>query len=157
MAKDNKEASVGTKRNQVLDQANGKFVCFIDDDDMISAEYFDDIMNSIIENGDKIDVIGFNGMYYVDEKPNLVFKHSSKFNDYKGLEDLTIVQYRKCNHLNPVKTKIARQIRFNEISFGEDADYSERLYQSDLLKNETYIDKILYHYLFSQTTTETQA
>ena len=60
VAKDNREASVGTKRNQVLDQANGKFVCFIDDDDMISAEYFDDVMNSIIKYGDKIDVIGFN-------------------------------------------------------------------------------------------------
>ena len=156
VAKDNREASVGTKRNQVLDQSNGKFVCFIDDDDMISAEYFDDIMNSIIENGDKIDVIGFDGLYYVDEKPVMVFKHSSKFNDYRTLENDIIVQYRKCNHLNPVKTKIARQVRYNEISYGEDSDYSTRLYQSELLKSETYIGKILYHYLYSDTTTETQ-
>jgi hypothetical protein len=123
---------------------------------MISAEYFDDIMNSIIENGDKIDVIGFDGLYYVDEKPVMVFKHSSKFNDYRTLENDIIVQYRKCNHLNPVKTKIARQVRYNEISYGEDSDYSTRLYQSELLKSETYIGKILYHYLYSDTTTETQ-
>ena len=166
VAKDNKEASVGTKRNQVLDQANGKFVCFIDDDDMISADYFDDVMNAIIQNDD-VDSIGFNGMYYVDEKPMMVFKHSSQFNDTRVLEKVfdnggnhtgdKVVQYRKCNHLNPVRTTLAKQIRFNEISYGEDSDYSTRLYESNLLKKETYIDKILYHYLYSPSITETQA
>jgi len=156
VAKDNREASVGTKRNQVLDQANGKFVCFIDDDDMISANYFDDVMNTIIKNKGEMDVIGFNGVYYINEKPYMIFKHSSKFNDHRTIENDTIVQYRKCNHLNPVKTKIARQVRYSEVSYGEDSDYSTRLYQSGLLKTETYLDTVLYHYLYDPSTTETQ-
>ena len=156
VAKDNREASVGTKRNQVLDQANGKFVCFIDDDDMISANYFDDVMNTIIKNKGEMDVIGFNGVYYINEKPYMIFKHSSKFNDHRTMENNTIVQYRKCNHLNPIKTKIARQVRYSEVSYGEDSDYSTRLYQSGLLKTETYLDTVLYHYLYDPSTTETQ-
>ena len=31
--------SVGTKRNKVLDRANGEYVCFIDDDDMVTPIY----------------------------------------------------------------------------------------------------------------------
>jgi glycosyltransferase involved in cell wall biosynthesis len=36
---DNGENTVGKKRNTVLDKAKGEYVCFIDDDDMITEIY----------------------------------------------------------------------------------------------------------------------
>ena len=160
---DNKEKSVGTKRNEVLQKAKGKYVCFIDDDDMISDVYFDYIMTAIQQKPD-CDCIGFNGMYYIYERPVMVFKHSSKFEEQRLIEHVKVdgqeiecsVQRRKVNHLNPVKLDIAKAVGFVEISNGEDSDYSRRLVGSGLLKSEIYIDEILYHYLFSPDHTETQ-
>ena len=163
VAHDNREKSVGRKRNEVLQTAKGKYVCFIDDDDMISDAYFDYIM-AAIQQKPNADCIGFNGMYYIDETPVMVFKHSSRFEEQRLEENINFggeavpcaVQRRKVNHLNPVKLDIAKAVGFIEISNGEDSDYSRRLVGSGLLKSEIYIDEILYHYLYSPDHTETQ-
>jgi hypothetical protein len=120
---------------------------------MISDVYFDYIMTAIQQRPD-CDCIGFNGMYYIHEKPIMVFKHSSKFEEQRLIEHIKVdgqeiecsVQRRKVNHLNPVKLDIAKAVGFVEISNGEDSDYSRRLVGSGLLKSEIYIDEILYHY-----------
>lgn len=59
-----------------------------------------------------------------------------------------MVYYRNPNHLNPVKKELAIQVPYKEINFGEDKDYSERLFP--LLKTEVYISGIIYYYLYSQ-------
>ena len=139
--------SVGQKRNEVLDSASGKFVCFVDDDDLIDHSYVRTILD-IIENNEDLDCIGFSGMYYVDGKEVMLFKHA---NEYGGhYKDAMGVQHRPVNHLNPVRTEYARQIRFPEKDFGEDSDYCDRLLESGLIKNEVIINKIMYHYLWSE-------
>jgi hypothetical protein len=60
------------------------------------------------------------------------------------------VQYRTLNHLNPVRTNIARKIKFSEKNIGEDMDYCDKLYQSKLISNEYYFEEIMYHYLFKE-------
>ena len=49
---DNKSMSVGEKRNKLLYLADGEYVSFIDDDDMISSTYIDSILDSL--NGHKV-------------------------------------------------------------------------------------------------------
>jgi transcriptional regulator CtsR len=44
--KDNGTMSVGTKRNVLIDKANGEYICFIDDDDFIAENY----LNLILQN-----------------------------------------------------------------------------------------------------------
>ena len=44
---DNGENSVGKKRNNVLDRAAGEYVCFIDDDDMVTDIYVSEIVNAL--------------------------------------------------------------------------------------------------------------
>jgi len=139
--------SVGQKRNEVLDAASGEFVCFIDDDDLVDGSYVRTILDTI-ENNEDLDCIGFSGMYYVDGKEVMLFKHA---NEYGGhYKDAMGVQHRPVNHLNPVRTEYARQIRFPEKDFGEDSDYCDRLLESGLIKNEVIINKIMYHYLWSE-------
>ena len=43
--KDNREMSVGRKRNVLIDKAKGEYVCFIDDDDFISKDYLNIILD----------------------------------------------------------------------------------------------------------------
>jgi glycosyltransferase involved in cell wall biosynthesis len=54
--RDNKEISIGQKRQKLLEKANGDFVVMIDDDDDISENYIQSIIDAICP---EIDCIGF--------------------------------------------------------------------------------------------------
>lgn len=144
--------SVGAKRNEILDSAKGKYISFIDDDDLVSQNYILDILIKLKTN--LYDGIGFYGLYYVSGVETMVFNHANSNNgNYKEND----IQYRPLNHLNPVRTEIARKIRFPEKNYGEDSDYSDKLLESKLIKNEYVFENIMYHYLFDPNSTETQS
>jgi len=143
--------SVGTKRNKIIEKARGKYISFIDDDDDVSDQY----IHKIVMKLDKqiYDAIGFYGLYYVNRQPILIFNHANKNKESIKIND---IQYRTLNHLNPVLTEYSKQIKFPEINYAEDSDYSDRLYQSNLIKNEFVFEEVMYHYLWSPTETRTQ-
>ena len=148
---DDGEKTVGQKRNEILEQAKGKFVCYVDDDDKVDEEYINLIIKTIEENPD-LDCIGFTGMYYVNGEPTMLFKHAKEYGGHYKKEG---IQYRPVNHLNPVRTELAKQIGFPEKNFGEDSDYCDRLLESGLVKNEVILDKVMYHYLWNSELTRT--
>ena len=156
VSRDNGEKTVGQKRNEVIDHAKGEFICFIDDDDGVSDSYIDYIV-STIENH-PIDGIGFKGLYYNSGTPSMIFSHANKNGGHfvTSHEKYGYMQHRPLNHLNPVKTNIARQIKFPEKNYGEDTDYCDRLLASGLIKSEAYIDVVLYHYFFDADKSKTQ-
>jgi hypothetical protein len=149
---DDGEKSVGQKRNEILNNASGKFICFVDDDDGVDEEYIKTIID-VIENNNKLDCIGFSGMYYVNGKPRMLFKHANKYGGH--YKDSSGVQHRPANHLNPVKTKIAQKVGFPEKNFGEDSDYCDRLFDTGLLKDEVILDKVMYHYYWASEVSRT--
>lgn len=148
--KDKKEKKVGQKRNEILLSASGKYVCFIDDDDMVSHNYFTKIIPELEKD---VDCVGFYGNYYIRNQLVMQFSHANKNGGNYKKEN---VQYRPVNHLNPIKTNIARQIMFPEINLSEDSDYSTTLFKSGLIKSESNIEDVLYHYFFDPQITETQ-
>ena len=44
---DHGEASIGSKRQRLIEVAKGDYVCFIDDDDRISPDYIEKILKAI--------------------------------------------------------------------------------------------------------------
>ena len=151
---DSGEKTVGQKRNEILKSSSGHMLCFVDDDDMVAPNYFNKIID-VIQNDSSLDCVGLGGVYYHDGDPRMVFKHA---NQYGGnFKDKSGVQYRPANHLNPIRTEIARTVNgFPEKNFGEDSDYSDKILKSNLIKNEIIIDdEPMYHYLFSPSTTRT--
>jgi hypothetical protein len=143
--------TVGDKRNEVLDKANGKYVCFIDDDDLVSLNYIPKIFNKL--DKEIYDGIGFWGLYYVSEKPTMLFNHANINNGHFKKDGK---QYRPLNHLNPVRTEIAKAIGFPDKNYAEDADYCDRLLESGLVQSEYNFDEVMYHYLWSPQETLTQ-
>jgi len=133
--------SIGQKRNLLLDMALGTYCCFIDDDDEVTDDYFKIIENS----GLTYDCISLNGRMYKDGKEDRPFYHSLKYTHWFENE---AGYYRNPNHLNPMKTEIARQIRFPLKNFAEDRDFSKKLFESGLLKTEYTHDKLQYLYLY---------
>lgn len=145
---DNKEISIGRKRQLLLEQAKGKFIVFFDDDDFPYSFYVKTIV-SVIQNNPDIDCIGL----VIDMTTDLQ-NHQTCFHSLQNKEwrDGFKVQdkydyYRNVTHFNPVRRDLALQVGFPDLRFGEDKDYSDRI--SLLCKKEYMIDMPLWHYKFS--------
>ena len=138
------EVSIGAKRNDLLTKSKGEYVCFIDDDDTVSSTYIQDILTAI---ECKPDCVSLRGVITWDGASPELFEHSIRYNAYATTSN-TIKYERYPNHLNTIKASIAKQFKFPEINHGEDQDWATQIHNSGLLKNEVYIDKVLYHYLF---------
>ena len=139
--------SIGNKRNLLLKESKGLYVCFIDDDDDI-ADYYIEELSKVVESGKDCaslkGIITWNG-----ERPE-IFEHSIKYKSYRNnLKNQEVIYERYPNHLNCIKSEIAKQIAFTDKNFSEDTDYADMLFTSGLIKNEFTIDKILYYYLYA--------
>lgn len=141
---DNMENAIGKKRKRLLFHAQGDYVAFIDDDDRISDNYFNLLFEGI-EKG--VDCCSLKGVITEDGKNPLTFEHSIKYNEYKTNPEGMPVRYERYpNHLNCIKSSIAKQFRFPGINHGEDTDFATQIFKSGLLKTEHYIPEILYYY-----------
>ena len=133
---------IGTKRNRLLERATGDYVAFFDADDDPSNEYIKLIMEGLET---ECDCTSLKGDYSVDGRFDGVFEHSIKYNAWRTTTN-EIKYERYPNHLNPIKATIAKQFKFPETNHGEDADWSTQIHKAGLLKNEYYIDDIIYYY-----------
>jgi glycosyltransferase involved in cell wall biosynthesis len=145
---DNKKRSVGEKRNNLISECRGRYVCFIDDDDMVSSDYVASILEAIKQD---TDVITFDANRYVDNKFDKRVKYGIQYR--KDSEDANFY-YRIPNHLMCFKRSLAIDTSYQYISYGEDAQWAKDVFYK--IKTQHNIDKVLYSYYFSPTKTETQ-
>lgn len=143
---DSQKISTGRKRNLLLSEARGKYVCFIDDDDSIHGDYVREILSAASMD---CDCICFDGIMTTDGG-NQKRWFISKDLEYKAVTLPTgeEVYHRYPNHLAVIKREIALQIQFPDQQIGEDYIFATNLKNSGLLKSEYKINKQLYHYQF---------
>lgn len=142
---DSGEMSIGEKRNFLLEKAKGEYVCFIDDDDIISSTYIKDLFTAIEQNKDCCSLMG---VITTDNQDPQIFEHSIKYPIYCTNDTGAIKFERYPNHLNAIKSSIAKQFKFPEINHGEDTDWATQIKESGLIKTEAYIPNIIYHYQY---------
>lgn len=143
--KDNREMSIGEKRNKLLEMAKGEWLCFIDDDDKVSDNYVSLLLTATKEN---CDCASLKGEYSVDGVFDGIFEHSLKYDRWETIEGAEIKYLRHPNHLNKIRSSIAKQFKFPEKNLSEDYDWSTELHKSGLLKTEHYIPETIYYYKF---------
>lgn len=144
--KDNKQISVGAKRQKLLERARGDYVVFIDDDDDVSNNYIKEICHAILDDDKKPDSIGFKIQCNISGTKETAIA-SNKYADWCENKD----GYKYCRtpyHKTPVRRKIALKIGYKDLRYAEDYDYSKRLKESGLIKKETVIKKTMYYYNF---------
>jgi glycosyltransferase involved in cell wall biosynthesis len=133
--------TIGAKRNALINESSGEYVCFMDDDDLITKDYVSKVMEALKS---KPDCVGIQGVMLTNGICPRRFFHTIEVDKWytNGCE-----YYRTPNHLNPIKRSIAKQVMFNEFSsFGEDKEYSSGI--RSLVKTEVMIDDPIYYYLY---------
>lgn len=139
---DNKEVSIGFKRQRMHVKAKGEYVVSIDSDDAVMTDYLTEIWRGIKEQPDcitfEISCSGTKG-----KRANV----SNNYPDWMdGIDGYDYV--RTPYHKVPIRREIALQIGFIDLRYGEDYDFSNRLKKSGLIKTEYHIAKPLYHYQY---------
>jgi len=135
---DDRNRTIGAKRNGVLSLARGKYVAFCDDDDDISNDYITEITKAAERD---VSVISF--------------RQDAIWNGQNSIVDFSIknanepfnpggVTKRFPWHVCAWRRELAQQCVFSEKNWGEDADWVEQA--AVLAKNEIHIPKVLHYY-----------
>lgn len=153
ISKDAKEITIGEKREQLYQKANGLYAWQIDDDDDIAPNAIELILKAIKENPD-VDCITFeercqmNGQLYCAN-------HSLRYDDWEGDGSRLLSDgyhfHRTPFYKNVIRTSIAQSVPFQHIRFGEDHAWSRDL--KPHLKSEVHIPIQLYYYIHEHNQT----
>jgi glycosyltransferase involved in cell wall biosynthesis len=143
--KDAGQAKIGTKRNILLMKASKKYLAFVDDDDRVDPAYVSLILNAI-KTGKEPDCIGMIGVMVGGRYDGWKFRHSITVTRWCKDKHARLF-FRTPNHLNPIKSELARRVRFPAENYGEDKSYSDQI--RPYLKTEAFIEHPIYHYCFN--------
>lgn len=138
---DNKQMPIGTKRQKLLERAQGEYIVFFDSDDEPMPYYIDEILKALET---KPDCLGFIiNMTTNGGKPETCI-HSLKYPNWYSQPP---IHYRNVTHFNCAKREIALKAGFGSERFGEDLAYANRL--TPLCKTEVFVEKPIFHYKFT--------
>jgi len=143
LAFDNRETSVGLKRQDLVQKAKGKYCSFIDDDDEITDEYIEDLHMTI------------QGSYHVMRLRGRIdpytFTHSLA-NTLHSSMAIGEVFLRPPNHLNPMMTDVAKLVHYKDATRGEDLEWTIRMARAGFLTHEYQTDSSRIHYIYNMGT-----
>ncbi len=143
---DNREITTGAKRNDLLKDAKGEYCVFIDDDDWVPDYYIWELMKATRSGADCFAINGTMTTNGANERKWFIALGNPYIADWSTGEEIYL---RPPNHICCMKTAIAREIGFKDITIGEDYDFCMRLQQSGLLKTQHVIEKPMYHYQYN--------
>lgn len=140
---DNRESSVGTKRQRLLKRAQGKYLSFIDDDDDITDAYIEDLREMMAGNFHTMRLRGAitGGFEFVHTTEMTASQPMATSGDHPIFQ-------RPPNHLNPMLSDIAKLIPFKNATVGEDMDWAVALARTGILKSE-YRTEGRTHYIYN--------
>jgi glycosyltransferase involved in cell wall biosynthesis len=140
---------VGGKRQQLLNNAVGEYVCFIDDDDVVSDKY---VRTMLMAMDMSPDIVCFKALK-TDNGVNphvLTYSLDTHPNAHKVING----EYcRHPSHLCPVKRDLAQQCKFPIKSYGEDEEWIRQVLKQ--VKTQVFIDEVMYFYRFDTSLSET--
>lgn len=136
---DNKQSSVGAKRNALVDLAKGRYVAFVDDDDVVAPSYVSKILDATKHHPD---VISFDVQLvgHLHVPSGKISTHRLTYEN----ADLGDYFTRKPNHVAAWSKAIAASTPYENVNIGEDTEWSLRACKK--AKKEIHIDEVLYTY-----------
>lgn len=138
---DNKEISIGAKRQQMYEMARGLYSWQIDDDDSITEGCIDLIMEAIKQDAD---CVTFKEICIFENRTEYssFSLRWSEWGDKVGGFDHVRTPFCK----TPIKTELCLKAAVKDMRYGEDHQFAKDVYP--LLKTEAYIDEFVYIYRY---------
>lgn len=153
---DNRRMTIGEKRNMLLSLARGKYLTFIDDDDMVAPDYISEILKVIHTNASEetpIDCITFIQDFYRSGQRMYPCTYSKDF-EYTKEKNNIKMWTGKPAHTMIWRSEIAKQRSFPLLQTKEDVGWCVQVTQ--LIKREHFINKVLYMYMYDPTKSESR-
>lgn len=129
--------SIGKKREALVNRANGKYLCFLDDDETIAPNYIELLLRAAQKD---VDVITFKAFSKLETYWMVAAMGLSNENQEARPGIIT----RKPWHTCPVISYFAKLHQFDDTSYGEDWAWMEKVLEH--CKTEEHIDAILLSY-----------
>lgn len=151
VVKDNKQNTIGAKREYMYSIANGLYSQMTDDDDELAPNAIQLILEAIKSNPE-VDCITFrekctiNGEYKTSN-------HSLKYGQWMDNQD-GFNYVRSPFYKDVIRTDIAKSVPFPHIRYNEDEQWSMALYPH--LHTEIHIDQELYYYTYEPKDTHNE-
>lgn len=146
---DNKEMTIGEKREFMYKESIGEYSWQIDDDDTIAPNAIVEILKAIES---KPDCVTFEEYVNIDGK-EYKSNHSLQYVDWEGDGHAELWDgfhfHRTPFFKSVIKTDIAKSVPIPYIRFGEDHQWAQSLKQH--LKTEIHIQEQLYRYIHIST------
>lgn len=149
--RNNGRPSIGHIRDGLLAAAEGDYVSFVDDDDLVADDYVPAIFEAL---GRRPDHVGFKIEYSENGGPAQIVDHSLRHGRWHRTHDGMLV--RHFTHIDPIRADLARRASFITPRAGraEDRHWVKQL--TGQLATEAYIDRVMYRYLFRDDTSAWQ-
>ena len=139
--------SIGKKREALVGRAQGKYLCFLDDDEGIAPNYLEVLVRLCQGDADVC-----------------TFRNISKFDNYWMIVDMslhypdndsatpTYMIRRRPWHICPVKSEYAQRHHFEDSNYGEDFTWMHRVLAH--CKTEAKSEAVIHQYNHSKETSE---
>lgn len=143
VAEDNREKSVGSKRQDLLEASWAEYVCGFDSDDWPNEYYISKIYEALLSGCDCVGMVismTTNGI-----NPQICC-HSLRYPKWENKKD-GYDYVRNVTHFNPILRNISIQVGYDDVRYGEDKTYSDKV--TKLCKSEVFIQEPLFNYRYS--------
>lgn len=147
----NHNCGVGVTRNRILNEAKGRYLYFLDSDDLIEPDTIQCLYEKIVENQadvaygslDKIDMVN-NTPPQSFTLPNLCLLSDDEMASY-AFKNYNSFQISVCNCLMNLVFLRSNRLRFIETVFWEDLAFTYEMVIK--VRRAIFLSKITYHYL----------
>ena len=148
----NKKRTIGSKRQGMVNLAQGQYLTFIDDDDRIADDYIELIMKTLYDHPD-VDCVVYNVICNINNSFDKLCKYGIEF-EYGDINGG--LEWRgKPAHTMVYKSSIAKNHLFMDMNRGEDVNWVVRACKD--IVSQVRIDKVLYYYDANYSTTSEMA
>lgn len=130
--------SIGKKREALVKQAQGKYLCFLDDDETIAPNYLETLVRLCQHDAD---VVTFRNISKMDNFWMIVEMRLNYANETASPNH---VVHRSPWHICPVKSLYAKTFPFEDINYGE--DWSWMRHVLTLCDTNAHTDAVIHQY-----------
>lgn len=143
-----RNVSIGQKRTDMYQRANGLFVVQWDSDDWVLEDGLLKIVQAIRSNP-TVDCVTYQEHVHINGV-NYTSNHSIEYSDWEGEGNTEFpdgFNFHRTPYMKDViRTEIAKSVPVPDSRFGEDHAWSKLI--KPLLKTETHIPEEIYHYIY---------